>query len=761
MNFLYPAMLGGLAALAIPIALHLIARHRFPVLKIPTIRFLRAERRANVFAWKVVDVPQLLLRLLLLLLLVLGMSRIFSPGLSSQPAPRNLLVIVDASASMRSEAKTESGRETLLERAKREADELLGTITPPSRCGVIIAGDSIDQVCALQPDADIAKAALAEVQACDGTGPGLVRAVAAACDLLHGRRETKSQVVVYTDLRATALAARNQEDIERIRTAQNALGRKLEIIFVNVGGERDGNQAIVEAGVRGSEVRVGDDAHVVARIVNYSDADVELTPRLAVGGRKEPPGRKRTIPAGEEIIVDLTARMNRAQRTQAEVQVQTDDALRHDNSFYLPLTVADSRRVLIINGAGGATGPQASSKLDAVTGVDDDVEAEAVDTVDGARILQYALNPGRELGLTYGTGILPTVITPAALAGQPLSKYDVIVLYDVSSLPDAAMADLETYVRQGRALVIFAAGKLSPMRFNRSLAAGSKNREALSPAQVGNDRALKAPVGLAETATTHPVLAAFRERRQGDLSVIRFVQLREIRRLGSDAAVMFRDAQGEALAVEKRIAQGRVVLCSFGLELTRGNLARTRVFLPMLWRLMDYLTGRLEQQKENALAALRPVVLDVSEPQFAFVDELELTPIPGQPQADALPTRTLPKRAGDTVLLEGLPAGRYTLHKPMPKDGSNMMVSYARQLAVNADPRESDVAPANPATLKEVFGERIRIRTPATPGDLVPTGAELVRLLAILLIVLYAVEAAVGWALSAKRERERTGGTTA
>ena len=89
MSFLFPAMLGGLAALSIPIALHLIARHRFPVLKIPTIRFLRAERRANVFAWKVVDIPQLLLRLLVLLLLVFIMSRRFSPTISSSPAPRS------------------------------------------------------------------------------------------------------------------------------------------------------------------------------------------------------------------------------------------------------------------------------------------------------------------------------------------------------------------------------------------------------------------------------------------------------------------------------------------------------------------------------------------------------------------------------------------------------------------------------------------------------------------------------------------------
>ncbi|MGD0094463.1 MAG: BatA domain-containing protein, partial [Planctomycetota bacterium] len=85
MSLLAPAMLAGAAALAIPVVLHLIARHRFPVRDFPTIRLLQYERRTNVFAWKLVDLRQLLLRLLVLALLVLAMARLFSPALSSGP----------------------------------------------------------------------------------------------------------------------------------------------------------------------------------------------------------------------------------------------------------------------------------------------------------------------------------------------------------------------------------------------------------------------------------------------------------------------------------------------------------------------------------------------------------------------------------------------------------------------------------------------------------------------------------------------------
>ena len=62
MSFLFPAMLAGLAALAVPIAIHLISRHKFPVQDFPSLRLLQREERANVFAPKIVDLLQLLLR---------------------------------------------------------------------------------------------------------------------------------------------------------------------------------------------------------------------------------------------------------------------------------------------------------------------------------------------------------------------------------------------------------------------------------------------------------------------------------------------------------------------------------------------------------------------------------------------------------------------------------------------------------------------------------------------------------------------------
>lgn len=793
MSILYPAMLAGVVGLAVPVVLHLIARHRFPVQRFPTIRFLHAERRANVFAWKLVDVPQLLLRALVLALLVLAMARPFAAWLSSGRAPRNLVVVVDASASMRAVAPGGNGQETLFDRALSSARALLSEVAPPSQCALVAAGESASLLRALGPGPEEAIAALDGLETCDGAGPGLVHAVAEACEQVLARREVKSQVVVLTDLHTSALATRNRRDLARIRTARERMGDKLEILFVRTADGAVGNVGVVDARRRGGEVRVGDDAHVVARILNSGAEEVEVTPRLSVGGSAAPAAKRRGIPSGGEIVVDLTARMNRAVRTFAEVDIVSTvrepsapsqptptaglpeeagersyvaDALAHDNVFRLPLQVADARRVLIVNGA-GAEPVAATSALEGLPGAvggPDDEDEPAEERLDGAMVLRYVLNPGRELGLAHGTGVDPTLVAPDAFAAQTLSKYDVIVLYDVSSLPEKAMAELDTFVRQGRALVIVASGGLNPMRFNRTLASGTREREPLSPAQIGNDIELPAPSGLADGAVGHPVLAAFADRRQGDLSVVRFTRLREVRAVAPGASVMFSDGSGRALAVERRVGLGSVVLLAFGLELSRGNVARTRVFPPMVWRLVDYLTGRIEAPPSDTLVALERAVVGVSEPQFAFVDELELTRDTAQATgaeagaraAQAPEATRLRKTEAGTVLVAGLPAGKYLLHKPRRRDASAQVAGYARPIVVNVDPRESDTRPASAAELAGLFGPDVKVIPRDRASAIAPTGAELCRWILAALVLAYAAEALVGWRLSAKREEERS-----
>jgi len=767
MTFLFPTMLIGLAALALPVVLHLIARHKYQVLEFPSTQLLRPDERSNVFAMRLVDVGQLLLRLLVVLLLVLAMSRLFVSWLPFGRAPRNLIVLVDCSASLRAsaprapDAAPRTTPRRLIDAAREKAAELLRTVRAPSQCALVAAGDDVAVLAPLRPIPEPALAALDRIEATDGTGRGLVHAVARCCDMVRGRREMRSQIVVLTDLCASAFETRTQRDLARIQAARDDLGDALDIVFLDLSTGRARNLAIVQATLRGpqagpegaGDVKVGDDAHVVARVVNSSTSEQTAKVRLAVGRRREAAAREISLEPGAQADLDLPLRVSRAVRTFVEARLEADDAVDHDNAFVMPLDVTDARRVLIVAGAADETRAGELSAL-GEEGTDAPPPDES-QRLDGPTLLRLVLNPGRELGRAHGTGIRTTMVTPEAFSAQPLSQYDVVVLYGVSALPEQALRDLDRVARNGRALLFVSTAGVNAAKFNRTFAAAGTDRGVLAPASLGNERKLAVPVGVGTGSGAHPLLAPFRDRLRGDLSTIRFTSLRETRALSNGAAVAVRATDGRPLAVEMPIGQGRAMLLTFGVELDRGNIARTRAFPAFMWHLTSYLTGQLERRPPDLLTAARPAVLDVSEPQFAFLNELDIEQ--ARAEANAEPPRRVAINAERTVLVPGLPAGRYTLRKPQPAGAGAAAPrsAYARQLAVNPDPRESATQRIGRAGLEALFGGQARMVGATEAAELSPAGGEMWLLLVVFLALAYAAEGAVGWLLSARRERLR------
>ncbi len=761
MSLLFPAMLAGLVGLGIPFALHLIAKHKFPVRDFPTLRLLMRDERTNVFAPRLIDPWQLLLRLLVLTLLVLAMARVFLPGFSGTPAPRNLVVVVDCSASMNLTVKNPagSGQFTLLELARRKARELLGEISAPSQCALIAAADDTHLLAELQPSPAAALAALSPqppdarphpLSATDGSGRGLLHAIAAAGDLVRGRREVKSQIVVLTDLRATAFATRNQRDLLRLALTRADLGDRLDLILVDLATGATENLAITEARVRGSRVKVGDDAHILARLRNSGTNDRTAKIQLAIGNQPDPAIKEIPLAAGAEAVVDLTTPVNRSVRAIAQARLKEPDALPADDTFSVPLNVAETRRVLIINGASqAAVTDSALARLGQPGATAQPKAVDVEETVDGATILRFVLNPGRELGRASGTGIDTTLVTPEALAGQTLSKFELVVLYDVTSLPAQAVEDLNTFVRQGRSLLFVGAGGVNALQFNRLFFSADPQRPGLAPAQLGNDKDFAPALALADTSSPHPWLAPFRDRLQGDLSGVRFTKARELPAVAAGATAMLTGADGRPLAVEMPLEKGRVAMLAFGFELDRGNLARTRVFPALMWRLVDYLTGQLRVRPPDILTALQPAVLDVSEPAFAFATELELTTLG---DATNRPPVRLKVNADQTVLVPALPAGDFALHKPR---AIGAVAGHTRHITVHTDAQESDFTRATEPQLRDWLGGEVRVTEAAEAVKLAPPGSEFWRPLLLLLLIAYLAEALTSYVMSARREKQR------
>ncbi len=783
MTPLFSAALFGLAALAVPVIIHLIARHKYPVRDFPSLYLLRYERRDNAFARRLIDPLQLLLRLLVLALLALAMARLFSPADSGEPAPRNLVVVIDTSASMAilSAKERESGERPPIDRARDIATELLKGVELPSRCSLVLAGDEIRAVTPLTPDPALALAELDFLRAGDGTGAGLVQAIANGGELMRGRREVKSQVIVLTDRRATAFETRNHRDLAAIKDLQDSMGDRLEIVLVDLGGDDVENLGLTAAELRGRTVRIGDDAHVVTTVRNFGVTNATGRLRLGVGGKKGRPSREIELEAGEHAVVALTMPVKRALRGYGSVHLESEDIAEHDNLYTLPLVVEASRRVLIVNGAAedmGAAGAEDSALAALGGGGGGDEEEEEGTRIDGARILQFVLNPGRELGRAFGTGIDTEQITAEALPAQTLSKYDTVILYDVGTLSDTSLKDLSTFVSDGRSLIIFCSATINPNEFNATIGAPGVERAALSPVRIGTDEVLDSPISIdlaggyaadfGEDVTFDPGLwaAPFRDRREGNLSTIRFRTIRKAVAIEPGAVVRLQGG-GRALAVEASRGQGRVMTVLYGLELGRGNIAMTKVFPLLTWRLMDYLSGKLQSRPPDTLVAATPAALDVGEPAFRFINEFELSPANEQPRSNieeltaedaaeggGLDTLALDPNEQRTVYVGGVRAGNYWLRK---RRGSSMAApsSYMRPVTVNPDVRESRMDRTADEDLQSFLNGKATLIPETDIASLMPYGFEWWRWLVIGLVAAYLIEAILAYVTGVIRDRRQ------
>lgn len=132
MNFLYPLFLAGIAAVAVPIVLHLVRRHTRDRVTFSSLMFLRTTLPRFTSRSRLENLPLLILRCIMLCLLALAFSRPFfsRPAADKQVRPgRRIVLLIDTSASMR--------RAGMWDRAIGEARSALEDASPADRVCVM------------------------------------------------------------------------------------------------------------------------------------------------------------------------------------------------------------------------------------------------------------------------------------------------------------------------------------------------------------------------------------------------------------------------------------------------------------------------------------------------------------------------------------------------------------------------------------------------------------------------------------------------
>lgn len=541
LRFLVPAFLVGLAALAIPLAVHLTRRPRARVVDFPSLMFLegsdfRAESRRRIHHWLL-----LLARALAVALVVAAFARPFlapeEGAAAAGSGPVERVVLLDRSYSMQADGRWDRARE-----AAREALEGSG---PLDRSSLVTFARSAEVVVRSAPDPARVRAALdtLEVTAqATSYGPGLKLAQT----LLEESELARRELVLVGDFQRTGWTG--EEGVN--------LPPGTSVTPVDVAPEEGplDDRAVGEVTLARERVQGRDRVTATARLTRVGGQEETVSPVVLEVDGREVQRREVTLPAEGAATVTFEPFNLSESDTRLSVRLLGTDALPADDVRHLVASPGRAYPVLILD---DGSGPGASSLF-----------------------LRRALDVSRESAFQI------RVRSGGGLTADDLEGISVVVVND-RPVPAGLARTLGDFVAAGGGLVVAAGERLT----------WPSDRADLLPGELGGARDPAPGRGerLGRLDYDHPVFEVFQGPRTGDFTGARFFRSRRFDVTPGDTArVLARFDDGAVALAERPVGDGRVLVWTSTLDDLWNDLAVQPVYLPFVHELVRYASGRPE-----------------------------------------------------------------------------------------------------------------------------------------------------------------------
>lgn len=330
MQFLYPTFLFALAALAIPIILHLFYFRRFKKVYFTNVRFLREVKEETSARSKLRNILVLIARLLAVLFLVLAFAQPFIPqDAEVKQGQKAVSVFVDNSFSM----TALSQEAPLLERAKQRAREIVQAYGVEDEFQILTADfEGRHQRLVSRDDA---MNLIDEIQISPATRE-LSKVLTRQQQALNtGKAETQSAYII-SDF---------QQNMVDVQSYQDTL---LEINLVPLQAVQERNVGIDSAWFEAPVQMLNQTNNLLVSVRNYSDEDADNV-RLSIRyeGQSKPVGTM-SIPGRSAVTDTVPITTLRTGWHNAELAI-TDYPIQFDDKYFVTFDVPEVINVLIIN----------------------------------------------------------------------------------------------------------------------------------------------------------------------------------------------------------------------------------------------------------------------------------------------------------------------------------------------------------------------------------------------------------------------------
>jgi aerotolerance regulator-like protein/VWA domain-containing protein len=535
MSFLSPLFFLGLAAIAVPVLVHLIQRERKRVIEFPSLMFIQkipyqSVRRRRIRHWFL-----LLLRAAAIALFVLAFARPFFPGgagaVAAASGNREVVILLDQSASM--------GYGDRWQRAVGAARNAVGSIGAGDRATLVLFGRNAEETIRATSDRGRLEAAIGAARVTSGAtryGPALKLAES----ILTRSNLPRREAILISDFQRSGWTG--AEDI--------SFGDKITLTPVSVASDTASNVSVPSVTFARAEFSGQERITVTAGLTNRGSESASVPVTLEIEGRQLETV-KATVGANASTSVSFAAFTLAEPAVRGAVKAGSD-SLAADNAFHFVLTPSQPVSVLVVDSGNAA---------------------------DSSFYLAKALSIGTTPA--FRVEVMPT----SRVQSSTLDGRTVVVLND-AMVPLSLPGDvLKRFVERGGGLLI-AMGE-------RSVWPNSETN--LLPGKLGPpiDRTSTRGATLGFRDYSHPVFEIFKAPRSGDFSAARVQRYRVLEVPPTDRVIARYD-DGAVAAAERRVGQGRVIAWTTSLDDSWNDFPRKPVYLPLIHQLVKYL-ARYEQ----------------------------------------------------------------------------------------------------------------------------------------------------------------------
>ena len=674
MAFAHPLYLWGLAAMALPIVVHLLNQRQPRPLAFGAIEFVLRSQRQKARRLRLRQILLLALRCLLIAAVALALARPSIKPRGAQAAatagPQATVLVLDASLSMRYRI----GASTLFARARAEALAALDRLGPDEPASVLLCFQGAPaQAQAPSFDRVSARRALQEAQP-TFLGSDLTSCLAAAARALGESPVAGKRIIAFSDLAAHSIRLDAPPPLVPAAPAAGSAapgpGVRPAVVLVDAAQGRElPNAAITSVQVRPSLPLGPRGYEVVATVANFSASNVAALPVLLRIGAQTLAKGFVDVPARGTARKTLGAVLPAGLVT-GRIELARDDAqgLDEDDGQDFTVQVPRDVKALIVDGA-----------------------PSSLRSRDEAFFVEAALAPART-----GGRIVAQTLDADAAANSPLDGVDVVVLLDIAA-PSRAFAErLRAAVRQrGLGLFIALGDHVDPDAYNDAF--GDLLPRPLhllkTASEPGTPEAEDHAARFGVIDWTHPLFRIFAPTEREGLESARTYRYALLK---PDPAAQARTLaaydDGAPALVEARLGQGRVLLYTSTVSQSWSDWPLRSSFLPVLQQAVSFLGAALEEK--------------VALPSRVG-DERVLLPPSGVVLASVLGPdgREAPLRREkpDAPELVAGPLAQPGLYKPLSR-GPPLREEPDLFFVATLDARESDLRRVDEAELKAQLG---------------------------------------------------------